>query len=83
MVDGMLRHLLPRIIRFVERGGLLGMVVDDIPGSGKNAGSGWRKAGCLLVSHQRSTQPRMVHIPSKPPDRCETTTILMLTRTAA
>jgi len=74
----MLRHLQPVIFHLAEEG-LLGMVVDDIPGSGKNAGVWLKKGWGLLVSHQRSTQPPMVHIPSKPPDRCEATTILMLT----
>jgi len=54
------------------------MVVDDIPGKGRKAGSSKRKAGvseCYQL--QRSTQLSMVHIPSKPPERCSTTVILM------
>ena len=40
MADGVLRHIQPFIVRFVEKEGLLGVIVDDIPGSGENAGSG-------------------------------------------
>jgi len=38
MVDGMLRHLLPFIVRFVEKGELLSVVGDDIPGREERRG---------------------------------------------
>jgi len=52
------------------------MVVDDI--SGREERRVWlKKVWGILVLHRRRTQPPMVHIPSKPPGKCETTPILM------
>ena len=78
-VEGMLRHLPPFVIGFVEKEGFLGMVVDDILGGGELRGRAEERLESPSVLHELSIQsPVGAHSRyRKPPERCETTTVLM------